>query len=60
MKGLIELEDEAGDPCVFLVDKVMGIGVDEDGNAKVMFAYGEYFNITTPYKVALKRLKEAL
>ena len=60
MRGLIELEDEAGDPCAFLVDNIIGIGIDEDGNAKVMLGLDEYFNIKTPYKEALKRLKEAL
>ncbi|MCK5603666.1 hypothetical protein KAR91_17400 [Candidatus Pacearchaeota archaeon] len=60
MKGIIELEDMAGDPCVLLVDKIYGIGTDEDGNTGVMLSPGDNFYIKTPYEVALQRLKEAM
>jgi hypothetical protein len=60
MKGLIELEDEYGDPCVLLLDKIYGIGINQSGETRVMLSPEDKLHCKTPYKVALKRLKDAL
>ncbi|MCK5610714.1 hypothetical protein KAR91_53065 [Candidatus Pacearchaeota archaeon] len=60
MKGLIELEGDAGDPCAFLVSETVGIGYNSDGFVALLLKTGERVTISTPCKVALQRLKEAL